>query len=415
MASKLAIVVPALEQGGGVPGVADFLWRTAERSGAFEVTLVSLAQGARDPLSVRFTQPSSWSAGVGTERGEWEGRGFTRVGAFGSEVEFLRYQRRRALDQVLAACDVIQVVAGCPAWSWAVIGCGKPVSLQVATLARVERNQGRSRRLGPAAAWRGAMTLITSHLDNRALASVDAIQVENPWMLAHAGRVCAGHNVDLRYAPHGIDATEFRPLGQRIPSKDPYVLSVGRFSDERKNVMLLLEAYARLDAALKAEVRLVLAGSDPPPASFWARADALGLRERVGFIHRPSRDALAALYQRASVFVLPSHEEGLGIVLLEAMACGIPAVATRCGGPDGIITDGEDGFLVPVGDADRMADRMTALLRETGLSLQMGERARARIESAYTEGIAGEPFLEVWSRLAHRGPSLPSRVRSLGG
>ena len=66
------------------------------------------------------------------------------------------------------------------------------------------------------------------------------------------------------------------------------------------------------------------------------------------------------MYQRAAVFALPSDDEGLGIVILEAMACGVPVVATRCGGPEDIITDGTDGFLVPRYDAGALASRLVS-------------------------------------------------------
>ena len=75
----------------------------------------------------------------------------------------------------------------------------------------------------------------------------------------------------------------------------------------------------------------------------------------------PTREELVVLYQNASMFILASDEEGFGVVILEAMACGIPVVSTRSGGPDDIITDGDDGYLVPRDDASALARRIEEL------------------------------------------------------
>jgi len=331
--------------------------------------------------------------------GDWEGHRFAHVGAIAGELEFQHYRRRRVLTDLVAECDLFQIVCGTPAWANTVFGLGKPVSLQVATRARAERRMRDARPRGPLGWWRKAMTEVTDHLDDRALRRVDAIQVENPWMLDYARKLNAGRDVDIRYAPPGVDDTLFHPLDSRDLDGDPYILCVGRLDDPRKNIGLLAEACSRLPDAMRKRTRLVLAGSSGPPPSFWSRADALGLRDRIDYVAKPSRERLVELYQRASVFALPSDEEGLGVVLLESMACGVPVVSTRSGGPDGVVTDGKDGFLVPLDDADAMADRLGRLLRESGLNRAMGREARLTIEARYAERVAGEAFLDVWDRL----------------
>src|SRR5438045_8382515 len=167
--------------------------------------------------------------------------------------------------------------------------------------------------------------------------------------------------VDILYAPPGGDARRFTPSTEPRLAGRCDILCVGRLDDRRKNVGLLLEAFARLPDALRATSRLLLAGSAGPTPGFWLRAQALGLRDSVEFVASPGLEELVRLYQRAAVFALPSDDEGLGSVILGAMACGVPVVATRCGGPEGIITDATDGFLVPRGDAVPLAARLRAL------------------------------------------------------
>ncbi|QIL20513.1 glycosyltransferase family 4 protein [Thermomonas sp. HDW16] len=346
---RIGLIVPSLDEGGGVPAVARFLANVACNSGEFSLNLISLSTSSRDPASVRIVSPKSWINGVATRHGTWNQHSYIHVGAHLGELEFMRYLPRKALAEAIEGCDLLQVVAGFPAWANAVTGYGKPVSLQCATRAIVERRMRDRGGWNPPRLLRMGMTQLTDALDRKALRSVDAVQVENPWMLDYVSAVSRGRDVDIRYAPPGIDVATFKPITPRVPSGFSYILCVGRLADPRKNIELLLTAYARLAPALRTRVRLLLAGSTRPSLSFWEKADAFGVREQVTFVDCPSQEELVALYQAATVFALPSDEEGLGIVLLEAMGCGVPVVSTRSGGPEGIISEGVDGYLVPLG------------------------------------------------------------------
>jgi glycosyltransferase involved in cell wall biosynthesis len=400
---RIAVVVPSLEQGGGVPSVAEFICQTIEQSGRFDIQLISLSPTARDELGVAMTKPASWLRGVGTANDVWRGRPYTRVGAFASEFEFQRYQPRRALAALLADCDVIQMVCGSPAAALAVCGLGKPVAVQCATRAIVERRRQAATAKGPSRVWRRWMTKLTDRLDRKALQTVNAIQVENTWMLDYAREVNVGRDVIIRYAPPGVDAARFLLAAQRDLLADPYILNVGRLDDPRKNIGLLLEAFANLPTELQSTTRLVLAGAAGPGPAFWGRVKELGLVHRVEFVASPDADTLVRLYQAASVFALSSDEEGLGVVILEAMACGIPVVSTRSGGPEGIITDGVDGYLVALDDEKAMADRLARLLADTVLNECMGEAAREKIMQKYEARAAGKAFSEIYDELlSHR-------------
>ncbi|NCC11129.1 MAG: glycosyltransferase [Bacteroidia bacterium] len=397
--NKIAIVVPSLAKGGGVPAVARFVKDAALRSNSFQVKLVSLCMDSNEPSSLLLRRPVTWLRGPVTTTADWDGLPFTHVGANWAELEFQRYQPRRVLADLLVNCDLIQVVCGSPAWANSVAGLGKPVALQVATRAKIERRQRDANPKHPSDWWRRMMTEITDRLDDRALRHVDAIQVENPWMLDYARNLNAGRVVDIRYAPPGINAELFRPLLHRNVSKSSYILCVGRLDDPRKNVGLLLSSYALLSKDVRDRFQLLLAGSSPPPPAFWQQADALNLRDRVSYIFRPSQEELVRLYQEASVFVSSSDEEGLGVAILEAMACAVPVVSTRSGGPDGIISDGEDGYLVPLDAASEMAARLQLLLENPSLNIEMGLNARATIEAKYDERVAGAVFVKMWDQL----------------
>lgn len=402
----IGLVVPSLEQGGGVPAVAEFVCQVIQRTDRFDVRLVSLSTTSRDDVGVSITLPGTWLNKAQVKDGVWRGRPFVRVGVMASELEFQRFQPRAALTTVLAGCDIIQVVCGAPAWANAVLGLGKPVSLQVATRAKVERRRRDANPRTFLGWWRKAMTEITNRMDDSALRAVDAIQLENPWMLDYCQHINRERSdVDIRYAPPGVDTKLFCPLAERHNLATQYILCVGRLDDPRKNINLLLTAFSQLPTRL-AHVQLVTAGAGNPPPEYWAQVDALGLHGKVRHVHRPETDELVKLYQQATVFALASDEEGLGVVILEAMACSVPVVATRCGGPDGIITDGKDGFLVPLDDAAAMADRIAVLCMDSQMNQQMGRAARATIEAHYAHDVAGQAFVDVWDKLLHKAGKL---------
>jgi glycosyltransferase involved in cell wall biosynthesis len=396
---KIALVVPGLTLGGGVPAVARFVKDVILGSDRYALKLVSLSMSSRDEASCNLLQPRSWAHGPKTSNGIWEGQPYQHAGAWAGDVEFQRYRSRKILTDALVDCDLIQVVCGSPAWANTVCDLGKPVALQCATRTRIERRCRDSHPAGLSGRWRKVMTEITDRLDDRALRRADAVQVENPWMLDYVRQINSGREIDLRYASPGVDTVLYCPSPMRNLSVAPYILCVARLDDPRKNIGLLLEAYARLPPALIARVRLVLAGASGPPSSFWQRVETLGLRERITCVVQGDRDAVLSLYQSASVFVLPSDEEGFGMVVIEAMACGLPVVSTRSGGPDGIISDGVDGYLVPRDATAAMTDRIARLLSDERLNRAMGQKARVTIEERYAERVAGMAFLDVWDRL----------------
>lgn len=138
----------------------------------------------------------------------------------------------------------------------------------------------------------------------------------------------------------------------------PVVVAAGRL-DGQKNFTLLLEAFARM--RLKRPAKLLIFGEGSKRPQLEARTQALGIDADValpGFIKNPF-----SAFSRAALFVLSSDQEGLPGVLIEALACGCPVVATDCpSGPSEILDGGRFGELVPVGDADALAAAMARTL-----------------------------------------------------
>lgn len=398
----IGFVVPHLDGGGGVPAVARFLLKVAIESGMYRVKIVSLATAATHPLHTQLRKPWTLLREVGSSEGAWEGHTFTTVGARAGEVEFMRYLPRNRLRETLNGCDMIQVVAGTPAWARPVIGLGVPVSLHVATLTRVERTRKHAVETGALAAWRKLMTACVNRLDEFALRHIDAIEAQNPWLADHARKANLGRpGVIVQYAPPGIDTNFFKPAAEYSAKTSKYLLCVGRMDDPRKNTDLLLRAFALL-AADDPELELWTAGSAPPEDKYFEKARKVGLEHRVKHIQRPSDAELRVIHQQAAVFVSSSAEEGFGVAIVEAMACGVPVVSTRSGGPDGYIVDGENGFLVNLDDEREMAAKIGLLLRDGGLRAKLGKAGRETATDRFSNEVAGKTFLRIWSDLTAR-------------
>lgn len=169
------------------------------------------------------------------------------------------------------------------------------------------------------------------------------------------------------------------PALTSLPGDGPLLGFVAGLRDQ-KGLPTLLEALARL-AREGRPARCAIVGNGPMAADLPAWLTELGLRETTTVLPftGPSAVHLAAL----DAFVLPSYWEGLPIGLLEAMAMGLPCVASAVGGTVEVIEDGVSGFLVPARDAAALADRLGRLLADAGLREAMGAAAGRRVATDF--------------------------------
>lgn len=192
--------------------------------------------------------------------------------------------------------------------------------------------------------------------------------------------------------PNVVDTDFFRP--PPYPMAAPVEVLCVAMLDKKKGVDVLLEAISLLRARGQA-VRLRVIGEGPERAFLEARSAHLGLDAVAGFTGVASRTEVRKAMWSARVFVLPSRVETFGLVLAEAMACGLPVVATRCGGPEDFVVP-PFGWLVPVDDSAALAVALAeALSRESGAVAaiarshavtQFGPEAfRARLAQVYAD------------------------------
>ena len=174
----------------------------------------------------------------------------------------------------------------------------------------------------------------------------------------------------------------------------------------RKNLPMLLDAFGLVAFEWNDDVRLVIAGTGTEERALRRRTEALGIGDKVVFTGYVREADKARFYSLADVFALPSSLEGFGLTAGEAMSCGKPVVASRVGSLPEVVTDGETGFLVPLGDHQGFASRITALLRDGALSRQMGEAGRRRVESSFRWESAAQQTLDLYKHLVHEFRSL---------
>jgi sugar transferase (PEP-CTERM/EpsH1 system associated) len=188
---------------------------------------------------------------------------------------------------------------------------------------------------------------------------------------------------------NGVDLSRFGAIERSsaraalgLTSDAQVVATVGRLVPV-KDHMTLIEAMALIRRDLN--VTLVIAGDGPLRESLAARAAERGIDDRVRFLgHRPD---VESVLRAADVFVLSSESEGLSNTILEAMASGLPVVATRVGGADEMVLDGETGVLLPPRSPRELADALESVLNNPARSTAMGAAGRARIEAEF--GLQG--------------------------
>ena len=202
--------------------------------------------------------------------------------------------------------------------------------------------------------------------------------------------------------PVGVDAAVFRPLPaeEKIPDS---ILFVGRL-DQRKGVDLLVQA---LPAVLKQvpNATLYLIGKGPLRQRLYAEAAELGLAERVVFLGAIPDAELPGWYNRCTVMAVPSLLEGLGITVLEGLACGIPIVGTAVPGLSAVLRNNENGLLVESGAKADLAEKLALVLQNAALRKQLSLAGPQLVQRDFSWDIIVARYLLLFAALIKRRAS----------
>ena len=214
----------------------------------------------------------------------------------------------------------------------------------------------------------------------------------------------------LRIVSCGVDTEQFHPSPSKPSGNDlPLVVCVARHV-KVKNLGLLLEACALLrERGVK--FRCISVGDGICRSELEAQRTALGLEDVVEFVGAQEQRAVLEWWQQADIAVLTSENEGMPVCLMEAGACGVPAVATAVGGVSELVVHGETGLLSPAGDARAFADAMLELLQYPSKAAAMGGAARERVKLKFSLRTQVDDLLAVWTEVLSGSESAEARSK----
>jgi len=244
------------------------------------------------------------------------------------------------------------------------------------------------------------MTKAVSVMERASLRRADAVLVENNQMQEYVRSL---GQTRVLLAPPGVDTERFTPRVEGWDSTG-YLLSVCRLNDARKGLDRLIGSYAMMTTQRPLVPALVLAGRGELPAYLTRLISELGMAERVSVRSDVPETELPSLYRGASVYLQTSHEEGLGISVIEAMACGLPVVSTETAGTLETVAHGKTGWLVSQGSEveSAIAERTLSIWDDDAQA--MSHRARSRAVSLFSDQATLSRFLAIYDQFLDGGP-----------
>ena len=201
---------------------------------------------------------------------------------------------------------------------------------------------------------------------------------------------------EIGVIPNGVATDEFKPSEKGM--KDAVrVICVSRLTP-RKGIRYLVEAMRILkDEKGIADAKLTIVGEGDEEAELKSLAARLGIQDAVLFRGRVAHDRLPQEYNAADIFCLPSLNEGMSNTLLEALASGLPIVATVTGGTHELVQDGVNGFFVEMQSAEDIAEKLARLMTDPELRQRFGAESRKRAE-AMSWRVVAERYSEVYGQ-----------------
>ena len=234
----------------------------------------------------------------------------------------------------------------------------------------------------------------TAHLASFALGRATAVTTVSQWL---AQRLTPLTAAPVTVAPMPADITRFTAQAA-IRSKPARVLFVGRLNAQ-KNPILLLRALAELPE----ELHLDIVGDGPDASALRALSAQLGIAHRIAWHGQQPRDSMPAFYAQASCTLVPSREEGFGMVAAESLLCETPVIATRSGGLPDIVRDGENGTLLNTfEDVATWSAAIRDIIGDPARRAELGATGRSQMMSLVSPAAVAERYRVVYEQ-ARRG------------
>lgn len=191
--------------------------------------------------------------------------------------------------------------------------------------------------------------------------------------LARLGKA-ADNTSDFKMVPNGVETDRFKPI-DRPPNPRVKILFIGRLIP-RKGFQRVVQALPRVRALVDRPFEIEVVGTGAFRLELDEIATKLGVSDLIHYVGTVPYDELEKSYQYADVFVLTSLSEGMPSVILEAMGCGLPVVASDVGGNNELVKEGENGYLIEGDDVEKLARDLARLISDDELRKQFGKRSR---------------------------------------
>ena len=201
----------------------------------------------------------------------------------------------------------------------------------------------------------------------------------------------------LKVIWNGIDLINYKPV-EKLTTEHT-VVSVGRFV-YKKGFDVLIEAFALVVDKYN-DVKLLIAGDGEERVKCEELAEEYGIKNNIQFLGKIPNNKIGEVFEKGRIFVCPSRNESFGIVVLEAMAMGIPVIATNSGGVCEIIDDNKYGCIVPIENPTALANKMIELLGNEDECLELRGKGLKRVKEFSIQKVE-EKYEQVFSRLLTR-------------
>ncbi len=201
--------------------------------------------------------------------------------------------------------------------------------------------------------------------------------------------------VDVSMVPNGVDTDFYSPSEKNLSNKPFQFLFTGRFS-EQKNLFFLFDALAKFKTQSKSDFLLHMAGDGPLKGKLMNHAMELGMNHGIVWHGWCGKTQLRELYRQSDCLINPSLYEGMPNVVLEAMACGLPVIASRVPGNDTLVKDGETGLLFELPDGDGLVRALGRVMGDDPGCRRMGKSARKFVVERHSWTRAARSFFDLF-------------------
>ena len=289
----------------------------------------------------------------------------------------------RKLWQAIANADVVHVLAN-SGWAWHLFAAPAIAIARLHGAAVIVNYHGGNADSFFARAPRHVLKLL----------AVSSLRVlPSPYLQ----RVFAHYGLSSEVIPNIVDLSLFTPAAARPPALQPHIV-ITRNLEPIYDIATAIRALVRIRQHAPL-AHMTIAGSGPERENLQRLAIALGQDAAIQFVGRLANDDVAKLVASASCLLNPSTVDNMPVSILEAFACGVPVVSTQAGGIPDMLEHGVAGLLVPVGDADAMADAVLCIVHNPMLALHFSSVGLVEVEK-YSWAKVRRQWLEAYCRAA---------------